>query len=408
MAGVVCPMFMMTSTVTSTDSKTDRRRNKVRVAPKSVERFADELFGETIHQRRVDSIALAVLGVVHAVSLSIHAIGRGLSAVRGTDAKHGTKQIDRLLSNSGVQMSRLFEAWVRFVVGDRKEIVVALDWTEFDGDKQATICLYMITRHGRATPLVWKTVPKATLAGKRNDYEYSVVEQLGSALRGDVKITLLADRGFGDQKFYAILAVFGWDYVIRFRDCIRVTDVSGATKTAAQWLEKTGRAKMLKDVGVTEDKSPVPAVVLVHDKRMKDAWCLATSRVDLGAAGVTKLYGRRFTIEETFRDTKDVHFGMGLSATHIGSAGRRDRLLFLAALAYALLVLLGAAGERCGLDRTLKASTTKRRTLSLYKQGCHWYDAIPAMTDERFELLMNAYDECLREHEDIQVIFGVL
>src|SRR5450432_1366473 len=29
--------------------------------------------------------------------------------------------------------------------------------------------------------------------------------------------------------------------------------------------------------------------------------------------------------------------------------------LFLAALAYALLVLLGAAGEHCGLDRTLKA-----------------------------------------------------
>jgi hypothetical protein len=399
---------MMTQTANSTDSKTDRRRAKVRVAPKSVERFADEMFAETVHQRRVDSIALGVVGVVHAVSLSIHAIGRGMAAVRGKDAKHATKQIDRLLGNSGVQLGVLFESWVRFVVGDREEIVVALDWTEFDGDNQATICLYMITRHGRATPLVWKTVPKATLAGKRNDYEYSVVEQLGSVLSPEVKITLLADRGFGDQKFYAILGTFGWDYIIRFRDCIRVTDCSGATKTAAQWLDKTGRAKMLKGVGVTDDNSPVPAVVLVHDKRMKDAWCLATSRVDLGAAAVTKLYGRRFTIEETFRDTKDVHFGMGLSATHIGSAGRRDRLLFLAALAYALLVLLGAAGERCGLDRTLKTSTTKRRTLSLYKQGCHWYDAIPAMTDERFELLMNAYDQCLREHEDIQAVFGLL
>jgi hypothetical protein len=331
-----------------------------------------------------------------------------MSAVRGKDAKHGTKQVDRLLSNSGVQLWRLFESWVRFIVGDRKEIVVALDWTEFDGDNQATICLYMITRHGRATPLVWKTVSKATLAGKRNEYEYSVVEQLGSILPPEVKITLLADRGFGDQKFYAILGTFGWDYVIRFRDCIRVTDASGASKPAARWLDKTGRAKMLKGVGVTDDKSPVPAVVLVHDKRMKDAWCLATSRIDLGAAAVTKLYGRRFTIEETFRDTKDVHFGMGLSATHIGSAGRRDRLLFLAALAYALLVLLGAAGERCGLDSTLKASTTKRRTLSLYKQGCHWYDAVPAMTDERFELLMNAYDECLREHEDLHAVFGLL
>jgi len=399
---------MTTQTAISTDSRTDRRRGKVRVAPKSVERFADELFAETVHQRRVDSIALGVVGVVHAVSLSIHAIGRGMAAVRGKDAKHATKQVDRLLGNTGVQLGVLFESWVRFVVGDRKEIVVALDWTEFDGDNQATICLYMITRHGRATPLVWKTVPKATLAGRRNDYEYSVVEQLGGILPPEVKITLLADRGFGDQKFYAILEAFGWDYVIRFRECIRVTDSSGATKTAAQWLDKTGRATMLKGVGVTEDKSPVPAVVLVHDKRMKEAWCLATSRTDLGAAAVTKLYGRRFTIEETFRDTKDVHFGMGLSATHIGSAGRRDRLLFLAALAYALLVLLGAAGERCGLDRTLKASTTKRRTLSLYKQGCHWYDAIPAMNDERFELLMNAYDQCLREHEDIQAVFGLL
>ena len=399
---------MTTQTAPSTESRTDRRRGKVRVAPKSVERFADELFAETVHQRRVDSIALGVVGVVHAVSLSIHAIGRGMAAVRGKDAKHATKQVDRLLGNTGVQLGVLFESWVRFVVGDREEIVVALDWTEFDGDDQATICLYMITRHGRATPLVWKTVPKATLAGKRNDYEYSVVEQLGGILPPEVKITLLAARGFGDQKFYAILGTFGWDYVIRFRECIRVTDSSGATKTAAQWLDKTGRAKMLKGVGITEDKSPVPAVVLVHDKRMTDAWCLATSRVDLGAAAVTKLYGRRFTIEETFRDTKDVHFGMGLSATHIGSAGRRDRLRFLAALAYALLVLLGGAGERCGLDRTLKASTTKRRTLSLYKQGCHWYDAIPAMTEERFELLMNAYDACLREHEDLRAVFGLL
>jgi hypothetical protein len=43
---------------------------------------------------------------------------------------------------------------------------------------------------------------------------------------------------------------------------------------------------------------------------MKDARCLATSRIDLGAPDVAKLYGRRFAIEETFRDSKDLHFGM--------------------------------------------------------------------------------------------------
>src|SRR6185312_14914699 len=251
------------------ETKFERRRAQVRVGTRTVDAFTDGLFGETLHELRTRSLALATVGVLHSASLSIHMIGRGLAAARGMSAKHGTKQVDRLLSNEGIALRRLFEPWVRFVVGIRKEIVVALDWTEFDADKQATICLYLITSHGRATPLIWKTVSKKRLAGKRNDYEYDVVGELHHALPSDVKITLLADRGFGDQKMYAFLETFGWDYVIRFRDCIHVTDSDGMTKTAAEWLDASGRAKMLKGVRVTEDKAPVPAVVVAHDKRMK-------------------------------------------------------------------------------------------------------------------------------------------
>jgi hypothetical protein len=386
----------------------EKRRNRVRVAPKSVQRFVDGLLGEDLHAKRVLSIALAVTGVLQAANLAIHAIGRGMAAAGGRDAKHGTKQVDRLLSNDGIALWRLFEPWVRFVVGDRQQIVVALDWTEFDKDGHATICLYLITRHGRATPLIWKTVEKSTLAGKRNGYEKEVIERLHSILPSEVEVTVLADRGFGDQNLYTHLQLLGWDFVIRFRECILVTDAHGETRPATEWLAASGRAKMLKGARVTDDKTEVPAVVLVHDKRMKDAWCLATSRAELGAADVTKLYGRRFTIEETFRDQKDGHFGMGLSATHIRTTERRDRMLFLAAIAYALLVLLGAAGEQCGLDRTLKANTVKRRTLSLYKQGCFWYDALPAMREDRFNTLMTAYDACVREHAIFREIFGLL
>src|SRR5262249_46349916 len=116
---------------------------------------------------------------------------------------------------------------------------------------------------------------------------------------------------------------------------------------------------------------------VVHAKGMKEAWCLATSLVDRTAHDVVKLYGKRFSIEETFRDTKDLHFGLGLSATHIKSSERRDRLLFLVAIAHALLTLLGAASEETGLDRTLKANTAKKRTLSLFRQGLYWYQAMP-------------------------------
>jgi len=397
---------MIPPTVSEPESRS--RRPSPRLKPQNVRRFVDDLFGDTMHARRVDSVADGVSGVLQAASLAIHAIGRGLAAAKGIHAKHATKQVDRLLSNTGIPLARLFELWVQFVVGVRKELVVALDWTEFDGDKQATICLYLVTSHGRATPLIWKSVEKATLEGKRNAYEDEVIERLSLALPKEVQLTLLADRGFGDQKRYEHLKLLGWDYVIRFRECILVTDTAGTTRRASEWLYKNGKAKMLKGARVTDDKTEVPAVVFVHDKRMKDAWCLATSRADFGAAAVVKLYGRRFTIEETFRDTKDVHFGMGLSATHISNTDRRDRLLFLGAIAHALLTLLGAAGERCGLDRTLKTNTVKRRTLSLYRQGSFWYDAIPAMPDDRLVQLMSAYDECVREQQLLREIFGLL
>lgn len=389
-------------------SDSQQRLGRAHVSPRRVEDFVVALLGPSMHARRVDSIALAVTGVLHAASLAIHAIGRGYAAAAGRNAKHGTKQIDRLLSNTGIELMRLFDAWVRFVVGARKEIVVALDWTEFDKDDQATLCLYLITRHGRATPLVWKTVLKSTLAGKRNDYEYRVVRQLGDILPADVAVTLLADRGFGDQKLYEFLRTFGWSYAIRFRQAIKVTNASGETKEAVEWAFPNGRPRMLKGALVTDAKASAPAVVIVHDPGMAEAWCIATNLTELTARQVAKLYGRRFTIEETFRDTKDVHFGMGLSATHIGSTDRRDRLLFLGAVAYALLVLLGAAGEACGLDRSLKANTVRRRTLSLYKQGCHWYDSIPNMPEERLETLMASYEKCIREQAVFLEVFGLL
>ncbi|WP_373043974.1 hypothetical protein [Vulgatibacter sp.] len=48
---------------------------------------------------------------------------------------------------------------------------------------------------------------------------------------------------------------------------------------------------------------------------MKDAWCQATSRSDLPASAIVKVYGKRFTIQENFRDTKDLRFGMGPCST---------------------------------------------------------------------------------------------
>jgi Transposase DDE domain len=389
-------------------SRARARREEAGVAPQNVFALVERIFQDDLHAKTVLSLSTGVVGVLHAALLGIHAIGRGLAAAKGLNSKHATKQIDRLLSNGKVHIWRLFPSWIHFVVGPRTDLLVALDWTEFDADDQATICAYLITRHGRATPLVWHTVYKSTLEGQRNRYEDEVLQTLRAALPDEVRVTVLADRGFGDQKRYKFLTSLGFHYVIRFRQDILVTDEFGNKKPAVDWLHKSGRAQLLKKMAVTGDFYIVPGVVVVHDKRMADPWCLATSRDDLGAADLVKLYGRRFTIEETFRDTKDIHFGMGLKATHIGDSSRRDRLLLLGAVAHALLTLLGAAGERAGLDRLLKTNTSKKRQLSLYRQGCFWYDALPNMPDERLVPLLRAYDEILGEQPFFREIFGII
>ncbi len=179
-------------------------------------------------------------------------------------------------------------------------------------------------------------------------------------------------------------------------------------RPAAERVPKTGRALMLRKARVTRTRFEVPAVVLVHAKNMKESWCFASSLSKQDARAVVKLYGKRFTIEETFRDKEDPRFGMGLLHARVSSTDRRDRLLFLAAIAHALLTLLGAAGERAKLDRHLKVNTVKSRTLSLFNQGLHWYRALPNMKQERLEILMPAYERELRDHEIFNRVFGLI
>jgi hypothetical protein len=214
---------------------------------KDIHRFLQELFGEDVHAKRVYSLANATVGVMASASLAIHTIGQGLAQARGRLAKHAVKQVDRLLSNTGIEVWSLFAHWVPYVVGARRSIVVAMDWTDFDADGQATVMLSLITRHGRATPLLWLTVDKATLKESRNGYEDRVLWRLREVLPKDVRVVMLADRGFGDQKLYHLLEhELQFDYVIRFRGNIYVSDGRGERRKASEWVGTGGRARTLR------------------------------------------------------------------------------------------------------------------------------------------------------------------
>jgi hypothetical protein len=374
-----------------------------------VHSFLSGLFDGDLHAKRVLSLANASLGVIRSGSLAVHTIGLGLAQARGLKTKHAVKQVDRLLSNEGIDIDAALRHWVPYVVGPRTSINVAMDWTDFDADGQATIMLSLLTRHGRATPLVWLTVDTATLKNHRNEYEYQVLVRLADALPSGIKVCIVADRGFGDQKLYHVLSEqLKFDYVIRFRGNITVTARDGETRTAAAWVGPGGRAKVLRGAEVTADRYQVGTVLCVRDKDMKQAWCLATSRAEATANELKGLYGKRWGIECGFRDTKDLRFGMGMASIRVSTPARRDRLWLLNALAVALLTLLGAAGEALGYDRHLKSNTTKRRTHSLFRQGAMLYDLMPNMPEQQLIPLVERFAAMLADQPVFADTFGAV
>jgi hypothetical protein len=221
------------------------------------------------------------------------------------------------------------------------------------------------------------------------------------------RVTILADRGFGDQKLFAFLAELGFGYVIRFRGNIRVTDVSGQTRVAAEWVGTGGRARKLRNARVTAQGRQVGAVVCVQAKGMKESWCLAASDPEATAAVLVNHDAKRWTIEPAFRGVKDLRFGMGLSSTRIGEPTRRDRLLLVSALAMALLTLLGTVGESLGMDRLLKSNTSKTRSHSLFRQGCMLYELIPNMPEHRLAPLITAFAVAVSQASEFSSPFAI-
>ena len=125
-----------------------------------VRSFIGELYGPGLHAKRLDSLAGATLGTMTSASLAVSLIGQALAQARGLKTKHAVKQVDRLLSNDGIDVWDSFARWVPHQIGKHREILVAMDWTDFDNDDQATLVLSLVTGHGRAAPLLWLTVWK--------------------------------------------------------------------------------------------------------------------------------------------------------------------------------------------------------------------------------------------------------
>jgi hypothetical protein len=379
------------------------------ISPRTSRDFVDALFGEDLHLKRIESLSNATTGVVRSASLGISIIGAGLALARNTEKKHAVKQVDRLIGNDAIDVFTLAARWVPYVIAARPEAWIALDWTDFEADGHATLVASLISTHGRSTPLLWRTFAAADIKGSRLEAEELVLKRLRETLPPTVtRALLLCDRGFSDVARWEMFQRHGFDFITRIKAAFFVTDDRGRQKSAGEWLAASGKATTLRGVTVTATKAPIASFVAVKARDMKEPWFLVSSLSDAKGSELVERYGRRFTIEESFRDVKDLRFGMGLANVRVSSPSRRDRLFLLSALAVALLTILGAAGEAAGIDKHFKVNTSKKRQFSLFRQGCDYYEFLPGMREAWAQPLLEKFYELLRGHAVFADVLGII
>ncbi len=198
-----------------------------------------------------------------------------------------------------------------------------------------------------ATPLLWKTVMKSELKGWRNEHEDALLERFREVLPEGVKVTVLADRAFGDQARYELLKdQLGLDFVVRFRGIVKVTSADGETKPAASWAQERAAAAPARREG--------------HQGRPRTRRCrLREGQGHEGGLAPGHQPRRPHRRRGRGAQRQALHRRGELPRSEVrhgfGNPDRRDRMLLISAIS--LLTILGAAGEAIGHDKWLKTNT---------------------------------------------------
>lgn len=309
------------------------------------------------------TLAELVYGAVKCRRVSLADIGRSL----GTDAlaKHSIKRVWRFLKNYRVCVAEGCRGLVRMAAkaaGGR--LFVAVDWVDIGKYK---VLRAAVPLRGRSVPILFGAYRKWRFYKSQNNLEEGLLRLLAALLSGKTQVVIIADRGFGRAELARTLQEIGFGYVIRVN-----SQVAFRSRRYSGRLDELGiRSGMRRDLGfgLFRKMRPVTQRVLMYwGKRKAEPWFLATN-LEWGWKKILFAYSRRMSIEELFRDEKNIRYGWGLRQFRVSSPERLERMLLVLAYAYLLLLLMGVMCQESYSQAHWSSAVGRRRQSSAFVIG---------------------------------------
>jgi hypothetical protein len=296
--------------------------------------------------------------------------------------------MDRLVGNRllGAERDHFYQAMIdRLLVGCRQPIIL-IDWSDFSDDRQQQLLRASTPVGGRAMTLFEELHPYDKLANRTVQHRF--LDQLKAKLPADCVPIIIADAGFR-VPFFRYVEALGWHWLgrIRNRDFVmwegapfEWIPAKSLYDLATPWVQDLGDAQWVRRAPLggrlvlvrqpkahRKDRTLSGAVrrsrlSRKNAKRAAEPWLLIASPSlrQYAAKQIVKLYKTRMQIEENFRDTKSVAYGLGIARGRHTSFARATNLLLIAALATFTLWLIGCLAKARGWQRLVRVNSSSR------------------------------------------------
>jgi hypothetical protein len=279
---------------------------------------------------------------------------------------------------SGKQgLEMFFKGWTGSVVKALKQRAIVLVVDETKLKSKLGVMVVGVVYEGRCIPLAWRVYPANSAAGYPAEGQVRMIirllKQVRYGLPAGTRVRILADRGIGTSPalMRGVMAM-GWTFLFRVTKQSKIVLPDGQAISFYDQVAAPGQCYHASGL-VFKKRGRIPAHVRVlWGQHCHDRWALVTN--DPALCGWE--YAQRAWIEQAFRDLKS--HGWHLEQASLASPQRIARLWVLLVVAYAWMLLLGAALAAVHLTARLKRrhDGSYIRRWSLFREGRQHFLAI--------------------------------
>lgn len=334
---------------------------------RAVERVSKRWKGTTRHFK--NNVCVFSRAVVRAQSSQV----RKRAGASGGRSDSQRRRLQRFVGQRQ-PMEAFFVSWTRNVLAlvTERRVVLVVDETKL-GARLAVMVVALVFK-GRCIPLVWRVYR----ANSHDDYPaqgqtamiaamLSLVEQ-GMA-RGK-RARVLADRGIGTSpSLMRDIMALKWTFLFRVTRQSKIILPDGQEVTFYDQVQQAGESYRASGMVFKKRGRIAAHVRVLWGADAQERWALVTNDPTLTGWE----YAQRMWIEEAFRDLKS--HGWQVEDVLWTDPDRMARLWILLVVAYAWMLLLGAAREALGLTATGYSDHQGNyvRKWSLFREGRQAY-----------------------------------